>query len=220
MLDWLFHKKRPQFWQKYAQQFQNQKSQNLEQVRFVVFDTETTGLDSSNDRILSIGAVSVSGNSIHISDVFERFLIQEKFNTETVEIHGILKTGDQQKIPEQQAIQEFLAYVRNSILIAHHAAFDVNMINQALKRLGLPRLKNKVLDTGILFKKLNEVANKHYGLDFLCEEFKVPTNDRHTATGDAFITAQIFLKLMARMKKERSVTLDDLFVNRNKQGLL
>lgn len=220
MLDWLFHKNRPEFWQNYSQQFQNQKTLPLEEVRFVVFDTETTGLDPQADRILSIGAVSVRGNRIDVSEVFERFLIQEKFNTETVEIHGILKTGEQQKITEEHAIEEFLGYLGNAIIVAHHAAFDVSMVNQALKRIKLPRLKNRVLDTGILYKKLNNVADQHYGLDFLCEAFKVPKHDRHTATGDAFITAQVFLKLLAQMKTERTVTLEDLFVNRHKHGLL
>ncbi|WP_297694723.1 exonuclease domain-containing protein, partial [uncultured Eudoraea sp.] len=56
----------------------------IEKIRFVVFDTETTGLNSKNDKVLSIGAVSVTGNSIDISDSFEVYLNQEKFNKDDV----------------------------------------------------------------------------------------------------------------------------------------
>jgi DNA polymerase-3 subunit epsilon len=220
MFNWFSNNNHPAFWQNYIAQFKGKSKANLEDTRFVVFDTETTGIQPKTDRVLSIGAISVIGNTINVPGVFERFLIQEKFNTNTVEIHGILKTGEQKKLSESEAIEAFLDYLGNSILIAHHAAFDVEMINQCLGRMKLPKLKNKVLDTGILYKKLNNVPNKHYGLDHLCQEFNVPANDRHNALGDAYITAQIFVKMIARMKKERKVTLDDLFVNRAGGGLI
>ena len=57
------------------------------------------------------------------------------------------------KIEEKKAVIQFLEYIKNSVIVAHHAAFDVEMINKALIRLELPKLKNKVLDTGILYKK-------------------------------------------------------------------
>tara|TARA_R110002050_G_scaffold41242_1_gene100040 strand:- start:28881 stop:29543 length:663 start_codon:yes stop_codon:yes gene_type:complete len=220
MFNWFSHKKHPEFWQEYMTAIKSAKPEELADTRFVVFDTETTGIQPETDRILSIGAISVTGNVIHVSDVFERFIIQEKFNANTVEIHGILKNGEQLKITESEAIELFLSYLSSSIIVAHHAAFDVEMINRCLKRMKLPKLKNKVLDTGILYKKLNNVPNKHYGLDFLCTEFNVPANDRHNALGDAYITAQVFVKMIARMKQERKVTLADLFVNRQGVGLL
>ena len=219
MLNWFKNKSHPEFWNNYVAAFKDSKKQDLEKTRFVVFDTETTGIQPKTDSVLSIGAISLKGNTINVSDVFERFLIQEKFNTNTVEIHGILQNGEQHKITESEAIKLFLEYLNASIIVAHHAAFDVEMINRCLKRMKLPKLKNKVLDTGILYKKLNNVENKHYSLDHLCEEFNVPLNDRHNALGDAYITAQIFVKMLARMKQERKVTIADLFVNRSGGGL-
>ena len=220
MFNWFSNNKHPEFWQVYVAAIKNATSKSLEETRFVVFDTETTGIQPETDRILSIGAISVTGNVIHVSDVFERFLIQEKFSSNTVEIHGILKNGEQHKITESEAVELFLGYLQSSIIVAHHAAFDVEMINRCLKRMKLPKLKNKVLDTGILYKKLNDVPNKHYGLDFLCSEFNVPASDRHNALGDAYITAQIFIKMLAKMKQERTVTLADLFINRSGGGLI
>jgi DNA polymerase-3 subunit epsilon len=219
MFNWFSNSKHPEFWQAYMGAIKNAPTKSLEETRFVVFDTETTGIQPETDRILSIGAISITGNVIHVSDVFERFLIQEKFSSNTVEIHGILQNGEQHKVTESEAIKLFLEYLNASVIVAHHAAFDVEMINRCLKRMDLPKLKNKVLDTGILYKKLNNVADKHYSLDYLCKEFNVPVNDRHNALGDAFITAQAFVKMISRMKQERKVALSDLFVNRSNNSL-
>lgn len=222
MINWFKTKTYPQFWEDYQQSFKDKTSQNLEDVRFVIFDTETTGLDTKNDKILSIGAVAIKGNSIDISDSFEIYLQQDTFNENTVEIHGILKSGHIKKHEESDAIQQFLEYIKNSILVAHHAGFDIAMINQALKNLKLPKLKNKVLDTGFLFKKTKLANNskQQYSLDSLCDIFKVKKHDRHTAAGDAYITAIIMIKIIALLKKNRQLALSDLFVNPNKPGLL
>lgn len=220
MINWFLNKNYPEYWKKYVKSFNSKPLANLRETRFVVFDTETTGLNTSTDRILSIGAVSIIGNKIKITDSLELFISSKTFHPSTVKIHGILKSGKEEKLPEEKAIPLFLKYLNHSIIIAHHAAFDIEMINQSLFRLGLPNLKNKVLDTGILYKKLNGVEHRHYGLDELCEAFKVPLHDRHNAMGDALITAQVFLKMIARMRKERSVTLGDLFIDRDRPGLL
>lgn len=164
--------------------------------------------------------IGLIGNVIDVSDSVELYINQEIFNAETVQIHGLLKGGELIKLSEKKAVEKFVNNIGNAILIAHHEAFDVCMINESLKRMGLPKLKNKVLDTGILYKKLNDVPDEHFGLDQLCDEFKIPLNDRHTALGDAYITALLFLKIISKMKKERRVSLGDLFINRNKNGLI
>ncbi|MBV1924204.1 MAG: 3'-5' exonuclease [Flavobacteriaceae bacterium] len=216
------NKNYPEYWNDYASNFKKNSNKELNQQRFVVFDTETTGLHVLKDRVLSIGAISVIGNVIDVSDGFELYLKQDKFNKETVEIHGIIKGGEIEKVEEEEAINLFLDYLKDAVLVAHHAAFDVSMINNMLKRLELPKLKNKVLDTGILFKKTNlhDQSKQHYGLDDLCEIFNVKKHDRHTASGDAYITALIFLKILSSLKKTKKITLNDLFFNSNRRGLL
>jgi len=78
------------------------------------------------------------------------------------------------------------------------------MINKALERNGLPKLQNKFLDTAILYKKTRIVTNfidknKVYSLDEIAEDYNIDITDRHTASGDAFITALIFMKLIAKI---------------------
>ena len=209
----LFSKKKyPEFWKAYESTFSEKLPQQIEENRFVVFDTETTGLNPSEDKLLSMGSVSLQNNKIVVGNSFEVFIAQEKFNRETVSIHGIRKQGNLQKIPEAEALQRFLEYIGNSILVAHHTAFDVTMINRALKSMQLPKLKNRLIDTAQLYAMLLGKPQQPVSLDALCKELKVAQHDRHNALGDALITAQVFQKILKRLQKERTVKLHDLLM--------
>ncbi|HEY9222305.1 MAG TPA: 3'-5' exonuclease [Lutibacter sp.] len=220
MISWFTYNNYPFFWKQYSKKFKQKQPKSIENTRFVVLDTETTGLDIINDRILSIGAICIVNNNIDVADSFEIYLKQAAFKAETVEIHGILKEGKLTKLSEAEAIENFIDFIGNSVLVAHHTAFDIEMINAALKRMELPKLKNKTIDTGILYKKLEGKKDSHFNLDVLCEEFNIPKHDRHTAAGDAFITALLFLKIISKLKKERNLHYSDLFRVTGKEGLL
>ena len=214
--DWLFKKKQdfPDFWNAYIDTFKKNKNVPITNTRFVAFDTETTGFDKKEDRILSIGAVSFVGKTIQVNTSLELYLDQDVFKPETVKIHGLMKTGSQEKISELEAIKAFLGYIKNDILVAHHANFDRNMVNEMLLRHGLGKLKNKFIDTGVLYKKSIHVIyrqkDKLYSLDDLAKELNVPIVDRHTATGDALITALVFLKTIARLDKRKHLNWSNL----------
>ena len=202
----------PDFWKTYEASFNEGLPQNIEEVTFVVLDTETTGFDFKKDRMLSIGALRLKNSSILAKDAFEVFLNQTTFDTKTVEIHGILKKGKVKRITELEGIKILLKLLENAVIVAHHSSFDVGMLNEALLRHGLPKLLNKKLDTEVLFNRsLPRVQRKkdgHYSLDVLCEAFNIPKTDRHTALGDAYITAIAFLRILDKLKP---VSLDQLF---------
>ncbi len=207
----------PDFWKAYLKLFdEKDRKSALEDIRFIAFDTETTGFDYIDDRILSIGAVAIKNGSIDVADQLEIYLDQEVFNEDTVEIHGIIKNGSYDRLSEKKAIQLFITYIKDAVLIAHHAEFDRKMINRALQRLGLGKLKNKILDTGVLFKNSRHKiyakdSIKSYSLDELCNDLKLSQSDRHTASGDAFITGMAFLKILAKLKKDKNIDVDYLF---------
>jgi len=208
--NWLRRKKLdyPDFYLEYLETFKQKPKSVIEQTRFVAFDTETTGFDKKKDRVLSIGAVSFKGKSIPVSASFELYIHQDIFKSETVKIHGIRKNSGYKKVSELEAIEAFLAYIKNSVLIAHHAGFDKNMMNEMMLRNGLGKLKNKFIDTGALYKKskhkiYQDTLQKHYSLDDLCKALNVPKVDRHTASGDALITAMVFLKILSRLDKSK-----------------
>lgn len=189
---------------------------DISTCRFVVLDTETTGFDYENDRILCIGAIVLQNNTISIQDSFEVYIEQQHYNKATAQIHGILKDFVLDRPKELEALQQFLDFLGDSIIIAHHTVFDVTMINKALERNGLPILTNRTLDTAKLYKKtlLSSYLlerKDHYTLDDLADKFDISKKDRHTAMGDAYITAIAFLKILKKLREKGEVTWKLLF---------
>ncbi|WP_405324996.1 exonuclease domain-containing protein [Leeuwenhoekiella sp. LLG6367-2.1] len=208
----------PEFYKEYARKFSETTSPTLEDTRFVVFDTETTGVNARKDRMLSLGALEIKNNEIKIANSLEVYIEQELFNEEAVAIHGILRQNKNQiKITEEEAVKQFLLFAGNSVLVGHHVGFDIAIINYALKRLGAPKLKNKFTDTSVLFKRSVHLVNitnpdKVYSLDELCEALNISKNDRHKAMGDALITALAFLKILTRLKSSKKTSLKKILI--------
>ncbi|PBJ12387.1 PolC-type DNA polymerase III [Flavobacterium sp. ACN6] len=188
----------------------------IEETRFVVLDTETTGFDYENDRMLCIGALVLQNGIISVQDSFEIYLEQDHYDKSTAQIHGILRDLLVRRPTELEALQQFLDFLGDSIIIAHHTIFDVTMINKALERNGLPHLTNKTLDTAYLYKKTLIQSHlferkDHYTLDDLADKFDISKKDRHTALGDAYITAIAFLKIVKKLREKKAVNLNQLF---------
>ncbi|UPZ13859.1 PolC-type DNA polymerase III [Flavobacterium humidisoli] len=203
------------FWKKEENNLFDE-SITIEETRFVVLDTETTGFDYENDRILCIGALVLQNGIISIQESFEVYLEQDHYDKSTAQIHGILKAFVIQRPTELEALQQFLDFLGDSIIIAHHTIFDVTMINKALERNGLPHLTNKTLDTAYLYKKTLIQSHlferkDHYTLDDLADKFDISKKDRHTALGDAYITAIAFLKIVKKLREKKAINLNQLF---------
>ena len=202
------------FWKKEESLFE--ENITIEETRFVVLDTETTGFDYDNDRILCIGALVLKNGIIAVKESFEVYIEQDHYDKNTAQIHGILKAFVIQRPSEKEALQQFLDFLGDSIIIAHHTIFDITMINKALERNGLPELKNKSLDTAYLYKKTLIESHlferkEHYTLDDLADKFDISKKDRHTALGDAYITAIAFLKIIKKLREKKAVNLNQLF---------
>lgn len=202
------------FWKKEEEPFD--ENTTIEETRFVVLDTETTGFDYDHDRILCIGALVLQNGTIAIQNSFEVYIEQDHYDKSTAQIHGILKDLLVKRPSELEALQQFLDFLGDSIIIAHHTIFDITMINKALERNELPQLTNKTLDTAYLYKKTLIKSHlferkDHYTLDDLADKFDISKKDRHTALGDAYITAIVFLKIVKKLKEKKHVNLNSLF---------
>nr|WP_199000576.1 3'-5' exonuclease [Flavobacterium sp. ASV13] len=202
------------FWKKEEEPFD--ENTTIEETRFVVLDTETTGFDYDHDRILCIGALILQNGTIAIQNSFEVYIEQDHYDKSTAQIHGILKDLLVKRPSELEALQQFLDFLGDSIIIVHHTIFDITMINKALERNELPQLTNKTLDTAYLYKKTLIKSHlferkDHYTLDDLADKFDISKKDRHTALGDAYITAIAFLKIVKKLKEKKHVNLNSLF---------
>jgi len=103
------------------------------QVRFVVLDTEATGLDTKRDRIITIGAVAVRADEIDLADAFEAML-KIAHNQSAVTVHGITRDEAQDGMDEREALAAFLGYLGDGVIVGHHIGFDIEMLNQACQR--------------------------------------------------------------------------------------
>ena len=175
-------------------------------IRYIVFDTETTGLDPLNgDKIIEIGAVELldknrSGKTYHQLINPERVISQE-----TIDITHITNEMVANQPTFRDIANDFLAFLndnssgcKKTFLVAHNASFDVKFLNHELKSIGLEGLsKFEIIDTlEIAHRKF---PNQKATLDMLCEKFGISLEKRkqegHGALLDSQILVDVFLKL-------------------------
>ena len=184
----------------------------IERLRFVVLDSETTGLDPHIDRMITIGAVAVRGDEIVLEDSFDALIAVA--DTGAVEIHGITPDEARAGLEEAEVLTRFLDYLRDGVIVGHHIGLDIGMLDVACERHWGFRTMNRSLDTMDLTLHLERDGAfaarppiRQFTLDALCSMFDVIPHDRHTASGDAFLTAQVFLRLLRLAARHGRTTL-------------
>ncbi|MEN2399515.1 3'-5' exonuclease [Flavobacterium sp. MC2016-06] len=195
MLDWIknINKEYPDFWKDYLTKFETKPN------KFVVLSTETSGLNPNKDVILSLGAFSVIDDSIVIKENFEAVLLQNKFLQDNGLSNEFIIESKMVKMPENEALETFINFIGNAILVGHHINFDIEMLNASLERLDCGRIKNEALDVDVMYRKLTDINDKQFSLDDLSEIYKIPKSDRSSSAEDAYRIGLLFLKLKSRL---------------------
>lgn len=186
---------------------------------FSVVDLETTGLDTERDRVVSVGAVRVRGGMVRLADHFSELVNPGRdIPPQAVTIHGIKPDQVAGARRASEVFVDFLAWLGGDVLVAHYALFDLYFINLTMRRLyGFP-LQNLVVDVrtmckGVILPSDPYGIGRHdtdCGLDALAQRFSIETAERHTALGDALLTAQVFQCLLARMESRGRGRLRDV----------
>lgn len=187
----------PDYWRAYKKLMKNYKCPHIDQAQFIALDLETTGTDFHTDRILSIGAIRMTKDTIDVHSALELFLKQHNYNASTASIHGITHQDSRATMDESQAIEQLIRYINDGILVGHHIRFDIAMIDQMLFRHGLSPLQNDRLDTARMYRATrirSNITDQDNSLDKIAENYRIDVRDRHTAAGDAMIAAFIFMK--------------------------
>jgi len=160
---------------------------------YVVFDVETTGLDSSKDEIIEIGACKIVNGKI--CEVFSTFVKpSKKIPSEITELTGI----DEQMVKDAPTINyvlpDFYKFCYNSTIVAHNASFDMGFVYAVARKFSY-KFDNQIIDTLELSRqKIKGLRN--YKLGTLADYFNVSLKNAHRAVHDATATAKIFIKLM------------------------
>ncbi|WP_345991996.1 3'-5' exonuclease [Sulfurimonas sp. HSL-1716] len=173
---------------------------------FVVFDTETTGLDPKKDEILSIGAVKIKDNKILTSQTFEVYLKNSKdISSKSIAIHRIRECDLMSAKSPEAAVKEFLRFIGARTLIGYYLEFDVEMINKYIKPMIGVTLPNSMIEVSeIYFEQtitLIPQGNIDLRFDTILKNCNLPNMGAHNAVNDAIMTAMIYLKLNSRRKK-------------------
>lgn len=187
-------------------------------MREIIFDTETTGLDNRDDRIIEIGAVElenrfITGRSFHV------FVNPQgkQVHPDALKVHGITNEFLLDKPDFAKIIDDWLDFTRGAKLIAHNAKFDVGFFNAEFARVGFPEIdQDRVIDSLVLARRRHPMGPN--SLDALCKRYGIDNSKRekHGALLDSELLAEVYIELVGG--KQAALTLESDDDSTQKQG--
>ena len=161
---------------------------------FVVFDTETTGLNTQMDKLIEISAVRVENGKI--TEAFDTFVDPAMpIPAKVVELTGI-NDGMVAGAPDPDtALKQFLEFAGDRVLVAHNAhGFDIPILQAAARRAGV-EFRNPYIDSLPMAQALYPGLG-NYKLDTVNKYLELPKFNHHRAGDDAAALAAIFCKML------------------------
>jgi len=202
---------RPEFYDfdlfRTSEQSRDLDERALSDLVFTVFDTETTGLDpSAGDEIIQIGATRIVGGKLRRTECFEQLVDPQRTIPEaSIPIHGIRPEMVAGQPTLDVVLPAFHRFAEDTVLVAHNAAFDMRFLQLKEASTGV-HFAQPVLDTLLLSAVVHPNQASH-GLEAIAERLGVTVLGRHTALGDAMVTAEVFLKLLPLLAQQGISTL-------------
>jgi DNA polymerase-3 subunit epsilon len=168
----------------------------LSELTYSVFDTETTGLQpSQGDEIIQMGAVRIVNNRLLRQEIFDQLVDPGiPLKPEGIPIHGITEAMVNGQPRLDVVLPAFHEFCHETVLVAHNAAFDMRFFQLKEEPLGV-RFTQPVLDTLLLSAVIHPNQESHK-LELIAERLGINVIGRHTALGDAFVTGEVFLKMV------------------------
>jgi len=179
-----------------SEQARELADRRLVDLAYTVFDTETTGLEpSAGDQIIQIGATRIVAGKLRREDCFEQLVNpQRDIPAAGIPIHGIRPEMVAGAPTIDAVLPAFHAFTQDTVLVGHNAAFDMRFLQLQEAPTGVT-FDQPVLDTLLLSAVVHPQQASH-GLEAIAERLGVAVLGRHTALGDAMVTAEVFLKMI------------------------
>jgi DNA polymerase-3 subunit epsilon len=181
-------------------------------MRKIVLDTETTGLDPrQGHRIIELAAIELDGRQVSLRR-FHRYLNPEReIEAGAVAVHGLTYERLQNEAKFADIAASFLEFIEDAELIIHNAPFDMGFLNYELSLIGLPALRNEVMDTLKMAREMH--PGKKNSLDALCGRYEIDNAHRslHGALLDTELLAEVYF---AMTRGQESLLGDDMPMTR------
>jgi len=173
----------------------------LRELSFVVFDTETTGLNPQVDEVCQIAAVRVVNGKLLEAERFDMLVNPgRKIPAASTAVHHITDEMVSDALDVTAALARFHTFADGCVLVAHNAPFDMAFLRRREREIGR-RFDQPILDT-VLCSAILFGQSAEHTLDALCDRLSItiPEADRHTAIGDAIGTADAFRKMIPMLE--------------------
>jgi len=181
----------------------------LETLDVVVLDCETTGLNVGLDRLISLGAVRLRGERIGRAEIIDVLVNPgEAIPPASTAIHGITDAMIRLARPLTEQWAELEPMLRDCVVVGHNIGFDLTLLEIELRRAGIRWQRPPSLCTLQLASALDPQL-QDLNLETLAQTYGIAVAGRHTALGDALVTAEVYLHLLALMKAKGDRTLAD-----------
>ena len=193
----------------------------LEDLTYVVFDTETTGLMPQQDEIVQLAAVRIVNGRRVESEIFDTLVNPGRpIPPASTEVHGISDAMVADAPGVAEVVKKFHAFAEGAVLIAHNAPFDMEFLRRTEFAIG-KRFDNPILDT-VLLSAVIWGQDEVHSLDALSHRLAItiPEEARHTAIGDTIATADAFLKLVQMLKARKIETFGQVLTEVRRHGKL
>lgn len=173
----------------------------LSEAPFVAIDTETTGIDYATHRLVELAAIEFGPAGEERAAFVQRVDPEMPIPADATRVHGIRDEDVQGSPTVAQALPDFVAALgpADSLLVAHHARFDVDFLATAIARAGVECPLRPVLDTLRLAKSL--VRLDSYSLGRVAAGLGLPAADLHGAAADARLAGAVFRRLYERARR-------------------
>ena len=189
---------------KLLMQHPNKKITDLRRLRrlyedgavFTAFDTETTGITPTNSRIIEIGAVRFTKDG-PLTKWTHLFFPDQILSTFIISLTHITQEMVDAADPINKHLPGFLNFIKDTVLVAHNAQFDLNFLNAECENCGLPVTKNHAIDTLQLSRIIFPEAERHK-LDFLADFLEIDKGSSHRAMDDAITCMELFRKCLEK----------------------
>ena len=166
-------------------------------MKEIVLDTETTGISiKEGHRIVEIGCIELE-DLVPTKNKFHYYLNPErKVSEKAFQIHGYSDEFLSKQIKFIDIEGDFLKFIKDKRLIIHNAEFDISHLNNELKLLGKPEIKNEIVDTLVLARE--KYPGSQASLDALCKRFRIDNSRRkqHTALLDCELLTKVYINLI------------------------